>query len=54
MQKLLGFEQMKELYSLDRDFGEDYRMCEKMLLENFLDMQSFFSGKISCVCLIVY
>ena len=27
--KLLGFEQIKELYSLDNDFGEEYRMCDK-------------------------
>jgi hypothetical protein len=48
--KLLGFGQIKELYS-DNDFGECVR---KMLLENFLDMKGFFSGKISCVCLIVH
>ena len=27
--KLLGYEQIKELYSLDHDFEEVYRMCEK-------------------------
>ena len=52
--KLLGFEQIKEIYSLDRDFGEEYRMCEKNAIGKFFRHEGFFSGKISCVYLIVH
>jgi hypothetical protein len=27
--KLLGFEQIKELYTTDHDFCEEYKLCEK-------------------------
>jgi hypothetical protein len=27
--KLLGFQQIKELYTIDNDFCEEYKLCEK-------------------------
>ena len=51
--KLIGFEQIKDLYPLDQDFSEEYQACEKTQWENFIGMMDFCFGRISFVCLIV-
>ena len=39
--KLLGFEQIKELYALDHDFGEIYKLCEKHAEGKFYRFEGF-------------
>ena len=39
--KLLGFEQIKELYALDYDFGEIYKLCEKHCEGKFYRFEGF-------------
>lgn len=40
--KILSFEHIKELYSLDHNFGEKYRSCEKKAVNKFFKHQGFW------------
>ena len=39
--KLLGFEHIKELYTLDQDFCEDFRACEKNPIGKYFRHEGF-------------
>ena len=40
--KLLGFEQIKDLYPLDQDFSELYSACEKVAFGDYYRHERFF------------
>ena len=39
--KLLGFEQLKELYALDHDFRKEYESCEKTAVGKYFRHDGF-------------
>ena len=39
--KLLGFEQIKELYHLEQDFSDKFRACEKNAVDKFYRHEGF-------------
>jgi hypothetical protein len=39
--KLLGFEQIKELYTIDHGFCEEYKLCEKFTNGRYLRHDGF-------------
>ena len=51
--KLLGFEQIKELYPIDQDFSELNLACEKIAFGIILGMMASCLRKINYVCIFV-
>ena len=51
--KLLGFEQIKELYPIDQDFSELFLACEKIAFGDYFRHDGFLLRKINYVCLFV-
>ena len=51
--KLFGFEHIKELYTFEQDFSEEYACCKKAAMIISLDMRGSCFFKIGCAFLIV-